>query len=237
MRCLLARHVKPGCMNYFAHGRQFTDRPYFLAGTAAPDWLSVADRRVRLRARRAEPFADGSGSPQAEFAAGVLQHLGDDERFHRLPAFLDVSGRLMVLFRVLLHPHDGFRPGFLGHIVTELLIDAVLIERRPEGLEEYYAALEELDPLIVEQSVNKMAKNETDRLAALIPLFHREGFLWDYLESSRLLVRLNQVMRRVKLQPLPPKTVDVLEEGRAIVREQIDELLLVPPSIRTKDVP
>src|SRR3984957_18435669 len=36
-------------MNYFAHGIRFVDRPWFLAGTALPDWLSVIDRRVRLR--------------------------------------------------------------------------------------------------------------------------------------------------------------------------------------------
>ena len=40
-------------MNYFAHGWQFTDDPYFLAGTAAPDWLCVADRGVSLRSKNA----------------------------------------------------------------------------------------------------------------------------------------------------------------------------------------
>ena len=88
-------------MNYFAHAYPYLERPYFIAGTAAPDWLSVADRRVRLRGKLAKPFADGSESPQAEFAAGVLQHLADDDRFHRLPAFIEVSGLLMVLFRTL----------------------------------------------------------------------------------------------------------------------------------------
>ena len=33
-------------MNYFAHGVRFLEDPYFLAGTAVPDWLSVVDRRV-----------------------------------------------------------------------------------------------------------------------------------------------------------------------------------------------
>ena len=32
-------------MNYFAHALPFLDRPYFVAGTAVPDWLTVADRR------------------------------------------------------------------------------------------------------------------------------------------------------------------------------------------------
>ena len=37
-------------MNYFAHALPFLDDdPYFVAGTGVPDWLSVADRDVRVR--------------------------------------------------------------------------------------------------------------------------------------------------------------------------------------------
>jgi hypothetical protein len=45
-------------MNYFAHGIRFLDRPWFLAGTATPDWLSVADRKVRLREKFLVPNLD-----------------------------------------------------------------------------------------------------------------------------------------------------------------------------------
>ncbi len=46
-------------MNYLAHGWRYTDEPYVLAGTAAPDWLSVIDRKIRLRSRTAaEVVAD-----------------------------------------------------------------------------------------------------------------------------------------------------------------------------------
>ncbi len=214
-----------------------TDRPYFLAGTAAPDWLSVADRGVRLRPRLVQPYCHGDQTPLAEFAAGAMQHMEDDDRFHRLPAFIEVSGQLMVLFRELLHPHDGFRPGFLGHIVTELLLDSVLIERDPGLLRSYYAALESLDPDFVQHCVNKMVKKPTQRLAALLPMFIREQFLWDYLDDERLLYRLNQVMRRVKLQPLPPETVAVLKKSRSIVQERLEDLIITPALPPVKDAP
>src|SRR5215471_18395046 len=140
-------------MNYFAHGMRFVDRPYFLAGTALPDWLSVADRKVRLRARNVEPFADGSGTPAAELAAGVLQHLEDDGWFHKTAAFAIASAELTVAFRDALPADDGHRPAFLGHILTEMLLDAVLIDRGPALLQEYYAALEQIDGRLVEESV------------------------------------------------------------------------------------
>ncbi len=214
-------------MNYFAHGFRFEDRPWFLAGTAVPDWLSVADRKVRLRAREVAPSADGTGSPQAELAAGVLWHLEDDRWFHHTPAFIETSGELTRLYRQALGADNGFRPGFLGHVSTELLLDALLIEAHPRRLDAYYEALGQIDPEVVQRAVNAMARDFTSRLASFIPRFRRSQFLRDYTDPGRLLVRLNQVMRRIKLSRLPPRAEEVLRAARPIVRRRMGELL--PP--------
>jgi hypothetical protein len=212
-------------VNYFAHAIRFLDRPYFLAGTALPDWLSVVDRRVRLRARQVAPFSDGTGTPAAELAAGVLQHLEDDAWFHKTPAFAVASAKLTVLFRQSLPADDGHRPAFLGHILTEMLLDAVLIERHPERLTGYYAALAKVDAATIEDSTNRMARHTTNRLKGFIPLFTRERFLPDYLDSKRLLYRLNQIMQRVRLNPLPAGFEASLNEARSIVGEHSAGLL------------
>ena len=212
-------------MNYFAHGMRFVDRPYFLAGTALPDWLSVVDRRVRLRARTVQPFADGSDSPAAQLAAGVLQHLDDDAWFHKTAAFAVASAVLTVLFRAALPSDDGHRPAFLGHILTEMLLDSVLIDRDPPALADYYAAFDRLDAGIVADSVNRMATKSTDCLRDFIPLFARERFLADYGDTNRLLFRLNQIMRRVKLNPLPASFEAALDPARAIVIRHAGGLL------------
>ncbi len=212
-------------MNYFAHAIRFLDRPYFLAGTALPDWLSVVDRRVRLRARHVEPFSDSSGLPAAELAAGVLQHLADDAWFHQTAAFTIASAELTVLFRETLPADDRHRPAFLGHILTEMLLDAILIERFPGRLADYYAALAQLDPRVIEESANRMTRNTTDRLQAFIPLFARERFLSDYLDSKRLLFRLNQIMRRVKLNALPAGFEASLDRARSTVERRAGALL------------
>ncbi len=216
-----------GCpMNYFAHGMRFVDRPYFLAGTAVPDWLSVADRKVRMRTRRVDPFADDSGSIQAEVAAGVLQHLADDQWFHATRAFVETTNEVAALFRSVLGTDDGYRPGFLGHITTELLLDAILIESNPGVIDQYYDVIQSLDADAVQQSVNRMAKaDDTNRLAPLIGRFYDEQFLRDYSAPPRLLFRLNQVMRRIKLRPLPDEIEEVLRAGCTIVRDRAGHLL------------
>lgn len=217
-------------MNYFAHGRRFLDRPYYLAGTAVPDWLSVADRKVRMRTPRVLPFADGSPSPTAELAAGVLQHLHDDGWFHRTPAFHEVTGTLTRVFREALPVDDDIRPSFLGHIVMELLLDAVLIRRDSTILADYYDVLEAVDPAVIQDAVNQLAREPTQRLAEFVPLFVKERFLWDYLDSERLLWRLNQVLRRVRLAPLPAAFAQSLEEVTGLVERRVDDLLTEPSS-------
>lgn len=212
-------------MNYFAHALQFLDRPAFVIGTSMPDMLSVVDRKMRLRSKRVDPFADGSGTFDAELAAGILQHLKDDRWFHQTRGFLVTSGKLTRLFKEVLGSEDGVRCPFLGHIVTELQLDGALAERYPDKLDEYYDRLSEIDATAVENSVNQMATRTSDRLAYLIGRFHEEQFLRDYQEPNRLLFRLNQVMLRVRLDPLPDEMADALAASWSIVRDRVEELL------------
>jgi len=212
-------------MNYFAHALPFLDRPTFVIGTSMPDMLSVVDRRMRLRSRRVLPFADGSGSFDAELAAGILRHLEDDRWFHQTRGFFETTGELTRLFKSILGSEDGVRCPFLGHIVTELVLDAELIERFPDRLELYYSRLGEIDALAVEDTVNRLATRTSDRLAYLIGRFCEEQFLRDYGDPDRLLFRLNQVMLRVGLSTLPAEVSDTLAECRRIVRDRVDALL------------
>jgi hypothetical protein len=215
-------------MNYFAHGLPHVEDPYVLAGTAVPDWLNVADRGVRVRTRHAAPFVDHAEEPLARIARGIVEHHRDDAWFHETPAFHELCWQFTSLVKQQLPDDEGFRPSFLGHILVEILLDAELIRRQPSRLEQYYRALESIDGLLVQDAVNRMAVRSTDRLAPLVPLFCRERFLWDYLDDGKLLVRLNQVMRRVRLPALPEALLEVLPQARAAVQARASELLASP---------
>lgn len=215
-------------MNYLAHGIRFLDRPYFLAGTCAPDWLSAMDRSVRLRVKSAAPFIDDPDPNVAEFARGVLQHLSDDDWFHGTRGFAEVTGELAGEFRRVIGPEHPTPCSFLGHIVAEMLLDAELIRRHPETLDAYYDALTGIDPTFVESSINRCAaRGQTERAREFIPLFIEERFLADYVETAGLAWRLNQVLKRVKLTPLSEAAHAALEAGRSLVRRRFEELL--PP--------
>jgi len=102
-------------MNYFAHGIRFLDRPYFLAGTALPDWLSIADRRVRLRARNVLPFSAGTGLPRPNWRRSPCSNLRRHAWFHKSAAFAVTSAELTVLLRQRCPPTTGTVPRSSAH--------------------------------------------------------------------------------------------------------------------------
>jgi len=212
-------------MNYFAHARDFLDDPYFAAGTAVPDLLTVADRRVRLRRKHVLPFVDDPDPAAASVARGILQHLADDARFHGTRAFAELSLGLTAAVRNALGEERGFRPSFLGHLLLEVLLDASLAAENPDRLEAYYRSMDSVVPGVIEEAVNRMSPRSTDRLAGMVLRFCRERFLWDYLEDAKLLVRLNQVMRRAKLRQLPESFREVLPQARRRVDDRRVALL------------
>ncbi|MCA9269935.1 MAG: hypothetical protein KDA41_15750 [Planctomycetales bacterium] len=215
-------------MNYFAHGRAHVDDPYRLAGTAVPDWLNVVDRKVRARSKGALPVAN-QGDPQAAAVAqGVLEHHRDDAWFHSTPAFAELSCRFTTDIRDAIPRDDGLRPSFLGHILVEILLDWALAAEDPSALEAYYAALATVDPAAVEQAVAQIAGRPATGLARFIGLFVEHRFLFDYADDDKLLFRLNQVMRRVKLSPLPAEFTALLARFRPEVQSRRQALLTAP---------
>jgi hypothetical protein len=220
-------------MNYFAHGRDFIDDPYFLAGTAAPDWLVVSDRGVKVRAQHAALFVDDVNPIVQAVARGIAQHHHDDGWFHTTLAFHELSLELTTRSRALLPADGGFRASFLGHILVELLLDDALIAECPVRLDDYYAAMARLDRQDVERAVNRISPRPAERLAWFIEQFLAERFLSDYRDDARLLFRLNQVMQRANLPQLPDEYRELFEPARAMVRGRRDALL--SPEQRVED--
>lgn len=212
-------------MNYLAHGRRFLDEPYFVAGTAIPDWLNVVDRRTRARARVARQYIADLDPRIAALAQGIVQHHHDDDWFHCTRAFVELSLQFTLAVRNRIPSDHGFRPSFLGHILVELLLDAVLAEDRGDLLDRYYSVLQEVDPELITRAVSQMTGRNVASLAWLIPRFLSERFLCDYLDDGKLLARLNHVMHRVGLPELPGDLVELFPAARDAVRRRRIELL------------
>ena len=217
-------------MNYLAHSLRFLEQPVPLAGACLPDMLSAIDRPCRLRERKVRPFLDDADPFQSELARGVLAHLADDHWFHGTEAFLVTSSRLTKRIRETLPNDESHRVGFLGHILTEILLDRWLIARDDTLLGRFHNQLRTLDGDRLQSAVNRMATRPTERLAKMYPRMLAERFLDDYPFDAKLLRRLNGVMKRVKLPRLPDDFADELTPLYDTVAAVAADLL--PPDVR-----
>ncbi len=216
-------------MNYLSHAYKHLDDPYFVAGTALPDWMNVIDRRNRARGQSARPWVDDRDLRLASFARGVLQHHHDDRWFHQTEAFSVLSAQFTRELRPMALDPSGHQAGFVGHIVVELLLDSVLSDDNPEYLIGYYGAIESLDLALLQSIANRICTKPFSGLEQLVPRFCRERFLDDYADNEKLWVRLNHVMHRVRLQALPRQLIDWLPTARDRVRQRAIDLLNEPP--------
>ncbi len=214
-------------VNYFAHAIDLLDDPYQAAGAAVPDWLGLTRPRIRCRARHAQPWIDHHDATVAAVARGVVRHHADDDWFHQTSAFGDASIALAREVRRVTGDADGMRPGFLGHILVELLLDAMLLEEQPAALHRYYDALASVDAKIVADAVSEFSAVDASPLAAIIERFVELRFLFDYADDRLLVMRINQVMRRVGLPQLSERMTEILPTARTLVAARRDELL--PP--------
>lgn len=215
-------------MNYFTHALPHLQNPAFIAGTALPDWLSVVNRKVRVRTKTLAPFFEDDDPFVAALATGAQRHLDDDGWFHCTRGFAEVTAELGMLFRDRLGGTDGFRCGFLGHLALELLLDAVLWEQFPREMDTYYELIAEVDAARVEAVVTQITGQTPEGLAWFIDHYRQEEILRDYADDERLARRLNQVLRRVKLATLPDEAPRWLAEARQIVRARVMDVL--PPA-------
>jgi hypothetical protein len=206
------------------------DDPYQVAGAATPDWLCMTRPRLRCRSRQAAPFVDADDPRLAAVARGVMRHHADDDWFHETGAFGDLSMELARQVRCATGDRDGMRPGFLGHILVELLLDAALIAEDRRGVDAYYAALEAVDASFVAAAIGAMNGCDASGVAGLITRFVELRFLYDYMEDESLLFRLNQVMRRVRLPELPSRMMEIMPGARRMVMEHRVALLTPRPT-------
>ena len=119
----------------------------------------------------------------------------------------------------------GCRPSFLGHLLTEVLLDWVLIEEGPgrsrrvlpsAGADGCVPAPGDRQPDV--PSTHATSGGHDRGISG-------RGILSDYREDARLLGRLNQVMRRVNLPPLPDHFSGILPEARWRVAGRAGEML------------
>lgn len=214
-------------MNCFTHALPFLDHddPHFVVGTCIPDWLSAVDRKCRAREKNTLAFVENESANLASLARGIVQHHQDDHWFHQTPMFAELNMNFSLEIRELLKGDGGFRPGLLGHIIIEVLLDAYLHTNFPGKLEAYYSQIVHVLPEFVQTSINRFATRPTDKLVHFMKHFIEVRYLFDYVDDQRLMMRINNVLKRIKLEPVDDRITHWIPSARARVYDHASGLL------------
>ena len=215
-------------MNFLSHAIPYLSEPLVAVCTAIPDWLSVIDRRIRARRAKAEAVLDSADADLRKVATGILNHIHDDRWFHTTPAFVQTNLELAVSLRDRLPGDRGFRPMFVGHIVIEMLLDSLWLRDQPALGEQYYEMVEAAPADLIQRCVNQITGKPTDDLVPTIRRYCETKFLYDYLQPEGMLLRLNQVMRRVSLAELPESLIPWLQQASELVEFRRARFLTKP---------
>lgn len=212
-------------MNSFTHALPHLNDAYFAVGCCLPDWLSACDRKCRVREKNAIPFVNDVDPVVATTARGVVQHHRDDKWFHQTPIFNKLILDYSVELRELFGNERTMRPGFIGHVVVELFLDAYLHARYPGKMEEFYELAATIDGEQVQSAVNLFASKSTDKLVDGIEQFLRARYLFDYDTDEGVVFRINRVFERIKLPTLDDRIFEWMPQARKRVYENAAGLL------------
>ncbi|MFK8111373.1 MAG: hypothetical protein AB8B91_04205 [Rubripirellula sp.] len=216
-------------MNFLCHAIPYLDQnPLLAVCTGVPDWLSVVDRKIRARRKLAQQYLDHDDDDLRSVAGGVIRHIEDDRWFHTTQAFVETNLTLAVELRDLLPGDSGFRPMFVGHVLIEMFLDSFWIRDNRSIAENYYSTLQSIPFATIQDCVNKITGKPTNGLIQVLERYTETQFLYDYQDPETLLMRLNQVMKRVKLAALPVEVRDWLPQAQKLV-ESRRQRMLTPP--------
>ena len=216
-------------VNYLAHSLPFVFdddplTPWRVAGTSLPDWLRVIDKQARLRPE-VLAHAPTHDPRYLAMSVGARRHHDDDLRFHA-DANFDALSRAVAADIRLRFP--GQRASALGHVLVEMLLDAVLLQQHPQLLIRFYQHVDALDDAVVAAYARETTKRPIALAEMFLRRFRSSRFLALYATDEGLCDCLRGVWRRAGIGDLPPDFVDVVSAARASIAPLAASVLPAP---------
>ena len=167
----------------------------YVLGTALPDLLPLAESRVHLRPARSAA-AETRTESEAALAAGVSVHLATDTAFHKTAAFAAAQAEVSTLLAEAAFDGMRVRRFFVTHVLTELVLDAVLLRADPALAERFYGAITAADFSSATQWTEAVTGRTLPHLPQVLTRFADSQYLRHYAEDDGVATGLSNLCRR-----------------------------------------
>lgn len=186
-------------MNFLAHHFFYaTDNPHHNAGLILPDWSRSAEGKRKL-----EWDSSTEHKPFMALWEGCKKHYEADGWFHDCQYFIESTA--LIEKDLALLQEDGLlltqRKWFLAHILSEVLLDRLIMEKHPLALDIFYKDLNAVPFTDIESFLLQAGKDNMGRFPQGHAGFLSSEFLRFYSSYDGLTESLNRVVQRTKQLP------------------------------------
>lgn len=180
-------------MNYLSHyylNRQ-QPSPYFKLGLLLPDLIPGFNAQMRRAVFSHKPQIEA----EKQLLAGIERHYLEDRIFHNLPGFAYYNRLTKQL--VLDHTQIRRRTFYLCHVAVEMMLDKILMQQKPELLDDFYHNLQQIELPVVDSYLAGLdRKHLADDLFRNFIWFTEKQFLRKYVDMKSFTVALLRVFNR-----------------------------------------
>lgn len=176
-------------MNFLSHYFYFRkDNPYYHTGLVLPDFVKAfCKNRLHLKGSYVRPDFK-------HLSNGCMTHFESDRRFHESAFFRNVSG---FIGSRLDHTAKWPRKWFLNHLLTEILLDRVLMDAEPDLCSDFYHQLSITDPGQVELFLKLSSVANYQQFTSGFNRFMDLRFMFDYKHNEKIILALSRVYGRL----------------------------------------
>ncbi|HCS21918.1 MAG TPA: hypothetical protein DIW47_15410 [Bacteroidetes bacterium] len=182
-------------MNFLSHHFFYAnDDPWHNTGLILPDWSRSAKGRRKLEWMVHQEPAEGHSA----LWLGCQGHYEADTWFHQCHYFTETTLKIEKDLAKLqeLGLFGEQRKWFLAHLLAEMLLDRLIMDRHTDALDHFYGDLRQVPYQDLERFLLQAGKEEMGRFPQAHKGFIESEFIRHYSRHEGLAESLNRVVQR-----------------------------------------
>lgn len=178
-------------LNYFSHYYfdHIRDRDIHNAGLILPDLV-----RNFVRGKKLSPaMLVATDEPTEWLKTGTEKHFDRDKKFHASGYFETHAAKLTSIIKPAFEQAGIPRYWFAAHVLTEMMIDRVLIKEAEEMAMQFYADMESADREVMHRFLSHAGLEDTSPFFERLTRFNQAKYLLQYRHDKAMVYSLNRI--------------------------------------------
>lgn len=209
-------------LNFLAHFYYFKqDKPEYALGLLLPDLCRnfSTTQKLKLNKRIEEVHYL---LKEKDFYCGCLDHYESDELFHKDQLFLEINEELVEFIRE--SDIKIKKDWFVVHILTELLLDQIILKHHKNMANKLYDLLNIVDLKSLQSFLLKHNYTDYDSFESGYQVFLTKRYLNSYIKDDQIIYALGQINKKVGIAEFTEQEKQLLFKTIDHIKPRIEDL-------------